>query len=276
MPPLHRIERAFELSDFLEAVISLDSIMEVIKPDSLPTSKAERPGRVVKLNGVIVQSDRTSWLGAWFIRPIEMLDLHLGGIGREIGSEPLAIHAGLHVELEDGRRFVIEQLFGTPREDFVNGLKWTPLETFKARDHAGWDVTIPPTDFRRIDQNIVCEVIEFLNGIEGRPFFGEDCTSLVERAFGKRRLFADSPTAGLIGFGMRVGDPALMLLKSEAQFDRETERLIRADVLRALPNPVADWDAPNGRLWIKRGLFAFTILALATGLKILLRSRLAR
>jgi hypothetical protein len=37
-------------------------------------------------------------------------------------------------------------------------------------------------DFRKIDQNIVCEVIEFLNGIEGRPFFGEDCTSLVERA----------------------------------------------------------------------------------------------
>ena len=69
VPPLHRIERAFELSDFLEAVISLDSIMEAIKPDSLPTSKAERPGRVVKLNGVIVQSDRTSWLGAWFIRP---------------------------------------------------------------------------------------------------------------------------------------------------------------------------------------------------------------
>jgi hypothetical protein len=248
--------------------------MEVTKPDSLPTSKAKRPGRVVKLDGVIVQSDRTSWLGAWFIRPIEMLDLHLAGIGREIRSEPLAIHAALQVELEDGRRFVVEQLFGTPREDFVSGLNWTPLETFKARDHAGWDVTIPPTAFRKIDEKIVCEVIEFLNGIEGRPFFGEDCTSLVERAFGKRRLFADSPTAALVGFGMRVGDPALMLLRSDARFDRETERLIRADVLRALPDPATDWDAPNGRLWIKRGMLVLAILALAVGLKGLPRSRL--
>ena len=136
--------------------------MEVIKSDSLPPSKADRPGRVVKLHGVIVQSDKTSWLGAWFIRPVEMLDLHLAGVGREIGSEPLAIHAGLHVELEDGRRLVVEQLFGTPGENFVNGLNWTPLQTFKARDHAGWDVTIPPTDFRKIDQNIICDNFGFL------------------------------------------------------------------------------------------------------------------
>jgi len=247
--------------------------MEVRESDSLPASKPGRPGRVVKLNGVIVQSDKTSWLGAWFIRPVEMLDLHLAGIGREIGSEPLAIHAGLQVELEDGRSFVVEQLFGTPRENFVSGLNWTPLETFRARDHAGWDVTIPSTDFRKIDQNIIREVIEFLNQIEGRPFFGEDCTGLVERAFGKRRLFADSPTAGLIGFGMRVGDPALMLLKFDAKFDLETDRLIRADVLRALPDPAADWDDPNGRLWIKRALLALAIVALPIGLKSLLRRR---
>ena len=217
--------------------------MEVINSASLPISKANRPGRVVKLNGVIVQSDKTSWLGAWIIRPVEMLDLHLAGMGREIGSEPLAIHAGLDVELEDGRRFVVEQLFGTPRENFVSGLNWTPLETFRARDHAGWDVTIPSSDFRKIDKNTICEVIEFLNQIKERPFFGEDCTGLVERAFGKRRLFADSPTAGLIGLGMRVGDPALMLLRPEAQFDPETESLIRADILRALPDPTASWEA---------------------------------
>jgi hypothetical protein len=248
--------------------------MEVIKSDSLPPSEADRPGQVVKLHGIIVQSDKTSWLGAWFIRPVEMLDLHLAGIGREIRSEPLAIHAGLHVELENGRRFVVEQLFGTPRENFLNGLNWTPLETFRARDHAGWDVTIPPTDFRNIDQNITCEVIEFLNRLEGRPYFGEDCTGLVERAFGKRRLFADSPTAGLIGFGMRVGDPALMLLRSEAQFDPETKRRIRADVLRALPDPTTDWDDPNGYLWIKRVLLALAIVAVAAGLRSLRRSRL--
>ena len=50
-------------------------------------------------------------------------------------------HAGLHVVLEDGREFVVEQLFGTPREDFLDGLNWTPLETFRVRDHRGWDVT---------------------------------------------------------------------------------------------------------------------------------------
>ena len=235
--------------------------------DSLPISEGNRPDRVVKLNGVIVQSDKTSWLGAWIIRPVEMLDLHLAGMGREIGSEPLAMHAGLDVELEDGRRFVVEQLFGTPRENFISGLNWTPLETFRKRDHAGWDVTISPSDFRKIDQNIICEVIEFLNQIKGRPFFGEDCTGLIERAFGKRRLFADSPTADLIGLGMRVGDPALMLLRPEAQFDPETERLIRADILRALPDPTTSWDAPNGRLWIKRALLALAIVALAAFLK---------
>ena len=250
--------------------------MEAIKSDSLPSSQPKRPGRVVKLNGVIVQSDKTSWLGAWLIRPVEMLDLHLAGIGREIGSEPLAIHAGLHVELEDGRRFVVEQLFGTPRENFVNGLNWTPLETFRARDHAGWDVTIPPTDFRSIDQKIVGEVIEFLNRIEGHPYFGEDCTGLVERAFGKRRLFADSPTAGLIGFGMRVGDPALMLLRSDAQFDPKTKTRLRADVLRALPDPTTDWDDPNGRLWIKRGLLALAIVAVVALMKGPRRRRLRK
>ena len=247
--------------------------MEITNANSLPSSKGIRPGRVVKLHGVIVQSDKTSWLGAWIIRPVEMLDLHLSGIGRAIDSEPLAMHAGLHVELEDSREFVVEQLFGTPREDFVDGLNWTPLETFKGRDHAGWHVTIPSTCFRKIDDDVVREVIEFLNQLEGRPFFGEDCTSLVERAFGKRRLFADSPTASLIGLGMRVGDPALMLLKSDAHLDPDSESLIRGEILRALPDPKTDWDAPNGRLWIKRAFLLIAIVALAAGLGRLCRSR---
>jgi hypothetical protein len=241
--------------------------VEIRKPDSLPPSQADQPGLVVKLHGVIVQSDKTSLLGAWFIRPIEMLDLHLAGIGREVDDKPLAMHAGLHVELEDGREFVVEQLFGTPREDFVDGLHWTPLETFRARDHDGWDATIPPTCFRRIDENIASDVIEFVNHIEGRPFFGEDCTNLVERAFGKRRLFADSPTARMLGFGMRVGDPALMLLRTDLQLDPETERLVRADILRALPDPTTEWDSPNGHLWIRRGLVILGVIAIIAGLK---------
>jgi hypothetical protein len=59
--------------------------IEVMSSNSSPISKADRPGRVLKLNGVIVQSDKTSWLGAWIIRPVEIVDLHLAGIGREIG-----------------------------------------------------------------------------------------------------------------------------------------------------------------------------------------------
>jgi hypothetical protein len=74
---------------------------------------------------------------------------------------------------------------------------------------------------------------------------------------------------------MRIGDPALMLLRRpDAQFDQETERLIRADILRALPDPTSGWDAPNGRLWIKRALLALAIVALAAFLKNLRLGRL--
>ncbi len=219
---------------------------------SLPPSVPYRPDQVAELRGIILQSDSVNVLGAWIIRPIETLDMLLTGLHRAAGAPPLAMHAGLHVVLQDGREFVVEQLFGTPREDFLDGLNWTPLETFKARDHQGWDVTVPATEFREINQGMVDEVVEFLNAIKGRPFFGEDCTMLIERAFGKRRLFGDSPTAAALGFGMRVGDPALALLKPEARLDQKSERLLRADFLRNLPDPTTDWDSPNGYIWIRR------------------------
>jgi hypothetical protein len=234
--------------------------------DELQSSVPNRPGRVVDLRGIVLQSDKTSALGAWLIRPVEMLDLHLAGLGRPMDAPALAIHAGLHVVLEDGREFVVEQLFGTPREDFVDGLNWTPLKTFRERDHAGWDVTVPATAFRGVDENVVHEVVEFLNRIEGRPFFGEDCTTLIERAFGKRRLFADSPTAQALGFGIRVGDPALTLLKPGVWLDPDAERLLRANILRALPDPTTPSDAPNGRLWIRRILGLLLLIAAVGGL----------
>ena len=105
---------------------------------SLPPSLPNRPGRVVQLRGIVLQSDAVSVLGAWIIRPVETLDMLFAGLGRSPDSPALAMHAGLHVVLEDGREFVAEQLFGTPREDFLDGLNWTPLETFRARDHRGW------------------------------------------------------------------------------------------------------------------------------------------
>jgi hypothetical protein len=239
-----------------------------LRTNSWPRSLLDRPGRVVELRGVILQSDAVDVLGAWIIRPVETLDMYLAGLGRSPGSPPLAMHAGLHVVLEDGREFVVEQLFGTPREDFVDGLNWTPLETFKARDHEGWDVTVPATAFRQVDEDIVKEAVSFLNQIEGRPFFGEDCTTFIERTFGKRRLFGDSPTAQALGFGMRVGDPALALLKPDARLDRHAERLLRADFLRALPDPTTRWDSPNGYLWIRHvalGLVLTCIAAIGVG-----------
>jgi hypothetical protein len=159
------------------------------------------------------------------------------------------------VLIEDGREFVVEQLVGTAFEDFVGGLNWTPLETFRARDRGGWDVTIPATAFRGIDSDIVKATVDFLNMISVRPFFDEDCTKMVERAFGKRRMFADSPAARAVGFGLRVTDPALALLRPDVRLDDRSEFLLRAETLRALPDPVTEWAAPNARHITKRVLF---------------------
>lgn len=116
---------------------------------------------MLESRGVVLQSDAVSVVGGWIIRPVETLDLHLAGLGRFPDAPALAMHAGSHVVLEDGREFVVEQFFGNPREDFLDGLKWTPLETFGARDHRGWDVTVPATAFRQVDAGVVHEQSNF-------------------------------------------------------------------------------------------------------------------
>ena len=70
-------------------------------------------GRVIELRGIIFQSDNHSVLGAWLIRPIQMFDRRLAGLGKSVFGPPLAMHVGLHVVIEDSREFVVEQLFGT-------------------------------------------------------------------------------------------------------------------------------------------------------------------
>src|SRR5689334_12922692 len=92
-----------------------------------PASSQRRPGRVVALEGVIFQSDAASAIGSWFIRPFEALDRRVAGLHRSDVKEPIAIHAALHVMLDDGREFVAEQLVGTAYEDLKNGLNWTPI-----------------------------------------------------------------------------------------------------------------------------------------------------
>ena len=174
----------------------------------LPAEPAsERPGIVTELKGIIFQSDNSSTVGALFIRPIETFDRWQAGLSRTPGDAPLAMHAGLHVVLEEGQEFVAEQLVGSLFEDFKDGLNWTPLERFRQREASGWDVTVPATCFRGINAGIVRRTVDFLNAIQGRPFFGEDCVAFIERAFGGRRLFGDSPTGLALGFGLRVGDP---------------------------------------------------------------------
>ena len=214
---------------------------------------AARPGRVARILGVIFQSDGKSTIGRLFIRPLEAVDRAVAGLPTaDPGSAPLAMHAGLHVALDDGREFVAEQLVGTLYMDLQNGLNWTPIEQFRQRDRGGWDVTVPMRTFRGVDDGAVAAAVSRLNAIEGHPFVGEDCTAFVERAFGERRLFADSPLLQRLGIGVRVGDPALPLLDPKAEIEEPARSLLRADTLKRLPDPLADAESPNARLWARR------------------------
>ena len=221
---------------------------------------ADRPGRVARLHGIAFQNDGGSMIGRFFIRPFEAIDRWIAGIAPSRERPPLAMHAGLHVALEDRREFVAEQLVGTVYIDLQNGLNWTPLDQFRQRDRGGWDVTVPATCFRGVDEVAVQQALEHLNMIQGHPFVGEDCTAFIERAFGGRRLFADSPLLRLIGVSVRVGDPALPLLRPDAQLDARARRLLHADALKKLPDALADPEAPNARLWLSR-----LVVALAVG-----------
>ena len=111
----------------------------------------------------------------------------------------------------------------------------------------------------RGDASVEAETVRNLNAIEGRPFIGEDCTAFIERAFGGRRLFADSPLLRLLGLSARVGDPALPLLRRDAQLEERARRLLHADALRQLPDALADPESPNVRFWLVR-------LAVAAGI----------
>jgi hypothetical protein len=213
---------------------------------------AERPGRIARVLGVIFQSDERSSVGRMFIRPMEELDRLVAGLHPHDRSTSLAMHAGLHVQLEDGRDYVAEQLVGTPYMDLKSGLNWTPLQEFRRRDHAGWDVTVPPTSFRGIDEHDAEATVARLNQIQGRPFVGEDCTAFVERAFEGKRLFADSPLLQSLGVPARVGDPALPLLRADVRFDDRTRRLLRTDAVQRLPDPRRSARSPNAWLWARR------------------------
>ena len=227
------------------------------------SENANRPGQVRTLHGVIFQSDGKSTIGRVFIRPLEAIDRWIAGVMPSRSRPPLAMHAGLHVELDDGRHYVAEQLVGTLFMDFVSGLNWTPLSDFQGRDRGGWDVTVPATAFRGVDDTAVQQCVKHLNSIGGHPFLGEDCTAFIERAFGGKRMFADSPLLRSLGMGARVGDPALPLLKPDSKLDPRAEELLHSDAVRTLPDAMADPESLNVRAIIPKIAIAGSVGAAA-------------
>jgi hypothetical protein len=112
---------------------------------------------------------------------------------------------------------------------------------------------VPAIAFRGIDAGTVDRTVEQLNhGVEGHPFIGEDCTAFIERAFGGRRMFADSPLLRWLGLGVRVGDPALPLLKGDAGLPPEVSQKLQLEKIRRLPDALADPESPNAHVWIQR------------------------
>jgi hypothetical protein len=213
---------------------------------------AQRPGPVTAIRGVVFQSDGRSVVGRMFIRPFEAFDRWMVGVLPRPGEQSLAMHAGIHVVIGDQQEYVAEQLVGSFYLNFRNGLNWTPYDQFKARDRGGWDVTVPATAFRGIHSSAVEQTLQRLNGIVGHPFLGEDCTAFVERAFGCRRMFADSPLLRWLGIGMRIGDPALPLLKPDALPDEPARSSMQFDKIKDLPDALAGAESPNGQLWAHR------------------------
>jgi hypothetical protein len=215
---------------------------------------ALRPGRVTALRGVIFQSDGRSAVGRIFIRPFEALDRWIVGVQPKPGEQSLAMHAGIHLLIDGSHEYVAEQLVGSFQLDFRNGLNWTPIHRFRERDRGGWDATVPATCFRGIDEHAITDTIERLNEIEGHPFIGEDCTAFVERAFGGRRLFADSPLLRWLDIGVRVGDPAMPLLRPDAVHPEPARTCLQFDKIKHLPDALAEANSPNARLWAHRVL----------------------
>jgi len=224
---------------------------------------AQRPGRVTAIRGIVFQSDGRSTAGRLVIRPLEAVDRWLVGILPRPGKPSLAMHAGIHVELDGGRDFVVEQLVGSWYLDFRNGLNWTPYQDFAKRDRGGWDVTVAATCFRQVDEPLVERAMQHLNAIEGHPFIGEDCTAFVERVFGGRRLFADSPLLQWLGVGVRIGDPALPTLRVDAQLEPRARELLQFETIKNLPDPTAGVGSPNVRLWSQRALPVLALVVAA-------------
>ncbi len=210
---------------------------------------ARPPGRIATILGIAFQADASSSMVTHVIRPFQALNRLAIGIRVTDDVRLLSNHVGIHVLLEDGQQFIVEQLPGTPEADVRDGLNWNPIERFRARDRGGWNVTVPLPAFRGINDAVMCDTVARLNIIDHRPFLEEDCTQFVERACGNRRLFADSPVLSRLGIHARLGDPALPLLRRDVELDHEIERRLQVDMLRELPDAEAQPGSTSVLVW---------------------------
>ncbi|MFN8635805.1 MAG: hypothetical protein U0893_18305 [Chloroflexota bacterium] len=207
-------------------------------------STHHRPGPVREIKGIVLQSDDQSGFGRWFIRPVERLNRWVAGIRTDPDGPSLAMHAGIHVVLENGEEWVAEQLHGTLQNYFWSGFNWTPIETFRARNRGGWDTTIATTAFRGIDEAQVARTLERLNQAGGHPFLQQDCTTFMEHMF-SHQMFAHLPLLGLLGLEARIGDPAMPLLRRDVHLDPEQARLARLDEIRGLADTPWGFQPPH-------------------------------
>jgi hypothetical protein len=207
------------------------------------SSRAQRPGRVLGIDGIVFQCDADHPISSLFIRPIEELSVRFRGRSRRAGSlgVPLANHAGIRVRIsgDDGRAypFVVEQQAGTLVQNVANALSWTPWREFRMREgRGGWDVTVPATTFEGVEQADVLAAIGVLNREPGRAFYREICTSFIERIFGGRKLFDDVEVLDWLvpGPGPRIPEPAAPRFKSNARLSRRARYLLRVDELPSI------------------------------------------
>jgi hypothetical protein len=240
-------------------------------------STHKRPGLVREIKGIHFQSDGQSTFGEWFIRPLERLDRRVVGIHTAPDGPSLAMHVGIHTVLEMGpgrhEEWVAEALHGTRRNYFRSGFNWTPIETFCSRDRGGWDMTIPATAFRTIDERQVRTTVERLNSLEGHPFVREDCTAFLEHMF-SHQMFAHLPILGLLGIEVRIGDPALPLLRPDAELTPEQARLLRFEEIRHLADTPWGFE-PTLAGWRGMGVLAAGTLGVTTAY-LLARARARR
>lgn len=208
-----------------------------------PADQAIRPGTVVGIDGVVFQCDADDPISALLIRPIQRLSRKLcGGSWTSDASRPLANHAGLRLQIvgADGRRgtYVAENLNGTLRQNFVNGLSWTRWAAFQRRSRGGWDALVPATAFRGIEAADVAAAVQALNRADGNPFVGEICTQFIERMFGGKRMFDQVELLEQLVSGLRLPAPAAPIFKPDAKLSRRARHLLHADELATLHRDV--------------------------------------